>query len=77
MSSPVTLATANISRCRPSHMEKYKRQDHLPLNMSLFFLVGYGGAQLESLALMDENGGTSAGGGEVLLATFRGFFGGF
>ena len=73
MSSPVTLVTANISRCRPSRMEKHKRQDDLPLNMSLFFLVGYGGAQLESLALMDEKGGASAGGGRGVACGTQGF----
>lgn len=44
-------------------MEKYERQDDLPLNMALFFLVGFGGAQLESLALVGEKGGDISCGG--------------
>lgn len=75
MSSPIALVTPNISRCRLSRVEKYERQDDLPLNMALFFLVGFGGAQLESLALVGEKGETSAVG--VLLLVLRGFFGGF
>lgn len=52
---------ANISRCRTSHMEKYKRQDDLPGNRALFSMLA-----MEELScrawLMDGKAGMSAQG---------------
>lgn len=71
VSSPLILVTPNISRCRPSCMEKYKRQDDLVLWMTHFFLVGYGGGQMERLTLRVEKGDIK---GILLVALFIDFW---
>lgn len=70
MSSPLTLVTPNISRCRPFCIEKYKRQDDLALWMALFFPCWLRRSSAGEVGSEGREGGTSNE-GDVACGTLQ------